>query len=280
MDKKNTMLLTVIAVATLLVAVVGATFAYFSIVQSGSGSTETDFNGQIQKWDDTATITLDEVDGDGQPTDADNLYLAVTAADMGYANIGHKYWAKRETDASTEKGQNTEKVTVSASDMETGDAKHLYTISTAHIKGGTKDKAYTCTSKLTVKLVNHSAFDTAMQTNNNGADGRYDDGIFYFAQGTSDPGETNTITFAKPELGAATDGQFTFKELHAAGDNGLTATVTYKLKAQGPDADSKAPVEVGFMLENTEGSQNDLADKSIEIKINNSGFQCSEDATE
>ena len=30
MDKKNTVLLTVIAVATLLVAVVGATFAYFS----------------------------------------------------------------------------------------------------------------------------------------------------------------------------------------------------------------------------------------------------------
>ena len=29
MEKKNTLLLTVIAVATLLVAVVGATFAYF-----------------------------------------------------------------------------------------------------------------------------------------------------------------------------------------------------------------------------------------------------------
>jgi hypothetical protein len=38
MDKKNTMLLTVIAVATLLVAVVGATFAYFSI--SGTNSSE------------------------------------------------------------------------------------------------------------------------------------------------------------------------------------------------------------------------------------------------
>lgn len=36
MDKKNTLLLTVIAVATLLVAVVGATFAYFT-AQTGSG---------------------------------------------------------------------------------------------------------------------------------------------------------------------------------------------------------------------------------------------------
>ena len=51
MDKKNTMLLTVIAVATLLVAVVGATFAYFTAsvtnsatstaVQAGSGNAGT-----------------------------------------------------------------------------------------------------------------------------------------------------------------------------------------------------------------------------------------------
>lgn len=39
MDKKNTMLLTVIAVATLLVAVVGATFAYFTATNEASGST-------------------------------------------------------------------------------------------------------------------------------------------------------------------------------------------------------------------------------------------------
>lgn len=38
MDKKNTLLLTVIAIATLLVAVVGATFAYFS-AQTGEGAT-------------------------------------------------------------------------------------------------------------------------------------------------------------------------------------------------------------------------------------------------
>lgn len=42
MEKKNTVLLTVIAVATLLVAVVGATFAYFTASASGSttGTTE------------------------------------------------------------------------------------------------------------------------------------------------------------------------------------------------------------------------------------------------
>jgi len=39
MDKKNTMLLTVIAVATLLVAVVGATFAYFTATAQNQGET-------------------------------------------------------------------------------------------------------------------------------------------------------------------------------------------------------------------------------------------------
>ena len=41
MEKKNTMLLTVIAVATLLVAVVGATFAYFSLSVTGGAQTTT-----------------------------------------------------------------------------------------------------------------------------------------------------------------------------------------------------------------------------------------------
>lgn len=41
MDKKNTVLLTVIAVATLLVAVVGATFAYFSAKVTEVNKTET-----------------------------------------------------------------------------------------------------------------------------------------------------------------------------------------------------------------------------------------------
>ena len=44
MEKKNTILLTVIAVATLLVAVVGATFAYFTASTTtgrGTGTVQT-----------------------------------------------------------------------------------------------------------------------------------------------------------------------------------------------------------------------------------------------
>lgn len=50
MEKKNTILLTVIAVATLLVAVVGATFAYFTATSSVTGDAAS--TGEI----DTATV--------------------------------------------------------------------------------------------------------------------------------------------------------------------------------------------------------------------------------
>ena len=40
MERKNTILLTVIAIATLLVAVVGATFAYFTASVTGDGNTD------------------------------------------------------------------------------------------------------------------------------------------------------------------------------------------------------------------------------------------------
>lgn len=50
MDKKNTLLLTVIAVATLLVAVVGATFAYFNVTGNSNNLTPT-----VQKH---GTVTL------------------------------------------------------------------------------------------------------------------------------------------------------------------------------------------------------------------------------
>ena len=49
MEKKNTILLTVIAVATLLVAVVGATFAYFTATNTAAGDS------------DTATVTTETV---------------------------------------------------------------------------------------------------------------------------------------------------------------------------------------------------------------------------
>ena len=55
MEKKNMVLLTVIAVATLLVAVVGATFAYFTASTTASGTADATVTTSKQ---DGATITF------------------------------------------------------------------------------------------------------------------------------------------------------------------------------------------------------------------------------
>lgn len=58
MERKNTILLTVIAVATLLVAVVGATFAYFTATTTTSGSAGEGTTGQTAAKAEGATLDL------------------------------------------------------------------------------------------------------------------------------------------------------------------------------------------------------------------------------
>ena len=82
MERKNTMLLTVIAVATLLVAVVGATFAYYS-VQTGANNSTTAINTSTG-----AAATVTYTAGQSQ------LYLKVTAAQMAPANQNAVYYAQ------------------------------------------------------------------------------------------------------------------------------------------------------------------------------------------
>ncbi len=60
MDRKNTLLLTVIAIATLLVAVVGATFAFFTAQNTGKGETEINV-----KTETTTSVVFDK----GEPID-------------------------------------------------------------------------------------------------------------------------------------------------------------------------------------------------------------------
>ena len=64
MEKKNTILLTVIAVATLLVAVVGATFAYFTATNTNTGA------GQSAE---VTTNTVGSVDLTTAPTTVSNV---------------------------------------------------------------------------------------------------------------------------------------------------------------------------------------------------------------
>lgn len=89
MEKKNTVLLTVIAVATLLVAVVGATFAYFTATSTSTGTsgkvdvTTADVAG--------ATLTIGSAEG--------KSYLKYPGG-VGYSGVTLKA-TKADTDNST-----------------------------------------------------------------------------------------------------------------------------------------------------------------------------------
>lgn len=88
MDKKNTMLLTVIAVATLLVAVVGATFAYFSVSATTNSSS-------------AAVTTKAQAVGTVAVANTNALYLNLTADQMAETLAGSKYYAQATNIASS-----------------------------------------------------------------------------------------------------------------------------------------------------------------------------------
>ena len=98
MDKKNTMLLTVIAVATLLVAVVGATFAYFSISTnpneanvSITGKTEEIGSIALNNASSIPSLTLTALEMAKATSEGGNVtYYSSTTSDHSkesYANI-------------------------------------------------------------------------------------------------------------------------------------------------------------------------------------------------
>ena len=100
MDKKNTMLLTVIAVATLLVAVVGATFAYFSVTGDQSATTNvTAKTGKIgtvavNKGTGTYNLVLTAQDMAKNAEDSNISYYAINGTTSnGGTDTGGK-WSK------------------------------------------------------------------------------------------------------------------------------------------------------------------------------------------
>lgn len=128
MEKKNTMLLTVIAVATLLVAVVGATFAYFSLSVSGN-PTNTSANVTVAN---PGSISIKGTD--------QQLLLKVGAAQMTDDEATKKpYYA-----VSNVEGAHTDDATAYSGT----EVKH--TIATAELKGGAAGVTYECPYTVTV----------------------------------------------------------------------------------------------------------------------------------
>ena len=131
-EKKNTMLLTVIAVATLLVAVVGATFAYFSLSVSGTANT-------------TATVTAGSVGTIELTGGTTNLKLKVNATDMTQAIAGtdsHDYYAITDTEGPKNEGAATGGIY--------SKSEKLFNVGTVTLSNGDAKATYACGYKITV----------------------------------------------------------------------------------------------------------------------------------
>ncbi len=84
MERKNTLLLTVIAVATLLVAVVGATFAYFTATSNEGGRSRLTVN----------TNSVDQTTATGT-----DVALTINQSDMNLLDGKNDYTAYKENNA-------------------------------------------------------------------------------------------------------------------------------------------------------------------------------------
>ena len=124
MDKKNTVLLTIIAVATLLVAVVGATFAYFGVTTlNTSNSTSASVTTQS-----IGTVTL--------AANATTLKISTEAPDMSEHIAGNAdYYSVLNT-----------------SEYNFSGIENFETIFTASSANSSSNTAYVCTADIAVTL--------------------------------------------------------------------------------------------------------------------------------
>lgn len=152
MERKNTMLLTVIAVATLLVAVVGATFAYYS-VQSGANNSTTAINTTTGK---AATVTY--------TAGTSQLYLNVRAAQMSVDTQGTYYAQATDIDASstsTDYTLGTFTVT-GAGDTDVHECTFDWSLQTSGTLKNLADN--TTNGRITISLGNDASSDTGAIT--------------------------------------------------------------------------------------------------------------------
>ncbi len=235
MDKKNTMLLTVIAVATLLVAVVGATFAFFAISTTGTKTNAT-ITGTVDPFT-PGTIVLDEKDS--------TLKLKITAADMAEALKGNTtYYATAEeanNSTSLEKF-NVANITINGEDEPKADTGVNY-YCTANIKA---------TLTVTGEEAGTIQFEDTDEAQL----------VFYPGNGiTLVPGEdaklTNTIKLS--DLVAAEDG--------------ISGKVNFEFTGTGESQNAKLEASLSLKNSNVDQSKR-LADKQFTVKVDLTDFKC------
>ncbi len=191
MVKKSSLFLTIIAVATLIVAVIGASFAYFSYVGE-STSTLTTVTGSIAS---TGLVST---------TGGKELSMTLTANQMSYANREKTYHIS-----------DTGSITI------TEDGTHPVEIATMAISGGAAGKNYACDGTITIEL----------PADGNTIKDNLTAGVFYiaFSKGNN-PTLINTLDTAEIDLHDALNSAVTknFKYTLTSGETATTNTTSLK----------------------------------------------------
>lgn len=237
MDKKNTMLLTVIAVATLLVAVVGATFAYFAISTGDSANTsKTTITGS------TENTKVGSVALQGDET----LTMNLTAQDMAEANKGNTFYATKEGKATMGSEQRLD-------------------IGTATLTGGDSDIKYEC--KAVYKVTYDDTDKTPdNQVENGNIDWQEEDGAVLKLYG-ADANVTVSI-----QDGGYTDEGLKLSDLKEASTGGKTVNVTFKLTG---GSVTEAKLQASLAIANSSNDQSKrLADKEFRVSLAAESFNC------
>ena len=229
-EKKNTMLLTVIAVATLLVAVVGATFAYFSlsVTNNSSATTASVSTGKVGK------VTI-------ASTQNTALTLTVTGADM--ADPG-------ETDVKYYAVNNTDKGTLSNATggiWKKDDAEStVYTIATGTAEDIADNDTYTCKYKIQVAPTGFNGVTFADDGDGAKKLAAADD-VVLEVKGPGIAGGSKKINFTELNSGSVDDieGTFTFTK------NALSSDISAQL----------------YLLNDAERTQNEFAGKELSVSL-------------
>ena len=262
MEKRNTMLLTVIAVATLLVAVVGATFAYFSLSVSGSAGTTT-AQASTEK---VPLITLAK----GEST----FGMTVTAEDMDKTNASSSNKSMWANTSSSSGG--------SSSGGVWSDAKQNVPIAKLSATDVGAGVTYTCNFTTSITVTSDDEETNMYTALLNESSPHTDDLILHLGFKT---GTTGTFTTGSGNLesdgsnGAKIDIAKVSKDSHSesptSGNVTVTGTIDVSSKntAGGQEAEVTADLE---LVNKTNDQQNYLAGKDIKVTLITTASNCQE----
>ncbi len=218
MEKKKTIVLTMIGVATLMLLVIGSAFAYFSL-NSASGNSTSNFEGNLEDVSKYGKAYLNQ--------GIDNLHINLKASDMAPGKIGTDYWATNETNESFRTNESN------------------FEISTVGVTGSeTEDIMYKCTSDLTITAIGNMTSEIVE------SDGRIYFGSSITTYGNSLVINPNEIDF-KAVIDEQVDGGYKRKiEYTIIGNSKVTLTTDIKISNTEKDQTKIAGKELDINITN------------------------------